>query len=151
MKRSANGRSSSLIIQGIGSSMHALEHNSGLAGSTKKGTKAVTVPRLALAAPGAILVNAGGEAGKFTTRWRSAERTSLVVEAWVSSSAGLRGNRQSAGPTRLASCLGRIRSDRPESRAASLRGAASSARSPRLSSKCHVRGVQQEALSVSRL
>ena len=149
MKRSANGRSSSLIIQGIDSSMHALEHNSGLAGSTKKGTKAV--PRLALAAPGAILVNAGGEAGKFTTCWRSAERTRLVVEAWVSSSAGLRGNRQSAGPTRLASCLGRIRSDRPESRAASLRGAASSARSPRLSSKCHVRGVQQEALSVSRL
>ena len=149
MNPSANGRSSSLLIQGLYSSMHALEYNSGLAGSTKKGAEAV--PRLALAARGAVLVNVEREAGNFATCWRSPERISLAVEAWVGSSAGLGGNRRSAGPTSLASCLGRTRSGSPASRGASLRGAASSARSPRLSSKCHVRGVQQEALSVSRL
>ena len=79
MKPSANGRSLSLIIQGLDSSMHALGHESGLAGGAKKGTEAV--PRLALAARGAMLVNAGREAGKFPTCWRSAERTSLVVQA----------------------------------------------------------------------
>ena len=146
---SANGRSSSLIIQGLDSSMHALGRNSGLAGSTKKGTEAA--PGLVLAARGAMLVNAGREAGKFAACWRSAERTSLVVEAWVGSSARLRGNRQSAGPTSLASCLGITHSCRSESRGALLRGAASSARSPRLSSMCHVRGDQQEAPAVSLL
>ena len=99
MKPSANGRSSSLITQGLDSSMHALGYNSGLAESTRKGTE--VVPRLALAARGAMLVNAGRKAGKFATCWRNAERTNLVVEAWVGSFAGLRGNRQSAGPTSL--------------------------------------------------
>ena len=98
-----------------------------------------------------MLVNPGREAGKFATCWCSAERTSLVVGAWVGSSVGLRGNRRSAGQTSLVSCLGRTRAGRPESRGALLRGAASSGRSPRLSSKCHLRGDQQEAPSVSLL
>ena len=135
MKRSATGRSSSLIIQGIDSSVHALENNSGLAGSAKNGTD--TVPRLALAARGAMLVNAGREAGKFATCWRSAERTSLVVEAWVGSFAGLR-----AGPRSLAYSLGRTRSGRPETGGSLLQGALYSARSPRLSSMYHKRGDQ---------
>ena len=113
--------------------------------------KKEAVPRLALAACRAVLVNAEREAGKFATCWRSAERTSLAVEAWVGSSAELRGNRQSAGAASLASCLGRTRSGRPESRGALLRGVASSARSLSLSSKCHVRGDQQEAPTVSLL
>ena len=62
MKPSANGRSLSLIIQGLDSSMRALGHKSGLARSTKEGTGAY--PRLALAARGAVLVNAEREAGK---------------------------------------------------------------------------------------
>ena len=57
MKPSANGRSSSVIVQGLASSMHALGHNSRRARSTKKGTEAV--PRLALAARRAVLRNAG--------------------------------------------------------------------------------------------
>ena len=75
----------------------------------------------------------------------------MVGEAWVVSFAGLPSNRQSAGPTSLASCLGLTRSGRPESRGALLRGAASSARSPRLPSMGHVRGDQQEAPAVSLL
>ena len=86
MKPSANGRSSSRIIQGLDSSMHALGHNSGPAGSTKKKTKAV--PRLGLAARRTVLVIVEREAGKFATCWRSAERTSRVGEAWVGSFAG---------------------------------------------------------------
>ena len=50
--------------------------------------------------------NTGLEAGKCSTCWRSAERTSLVVEAWVGSSAELRSNWQRAGPANLASCRG---------------------------------------------
>ena len=55
-KPSANGRSSSLIIEGLDSTMQALGHNSRLAGSTKsrlaRSTERSTeaVPRLALAA-----------------------------------------------------------------------------------------------------
>ena len=149
MKPSANGRSSSLIIQGLDSSMHALGHYSRLAGSTKKGTEAV--PKLALAARRAVLVNAEREADKLATCWRRAERTSLAGEAWVGSSAELRGNWRSAGLASLASCLGRTRSGRREWRGTSLRGSMTSARSPRLSSKCHVRGNQQEALAISLL
>ena len=77
------------------------------------------------------------EAGKWTTSWRDSERTCLVVEAWVGSSAGLCFNRQSAGPTSLTSRLVRTRFGRPDSRGAKLRGAASSARSSRLPSICH--------------
>ena len=62
MEPSGNGRSSSLISQGLDSSMRALRHKSGLARSTKEGTGAY--PRLALAARGAVLVNAEREAGK---------------------------------------------------------------------------------------
>ena len=75
----------------------------------------------------------------------------MVGEAWVVSFAGLPSNRQSAGPTSLASCLVRARSARPESRGPLLRGAASSARSPRLTFMCHVRGDQQEAPAASPL
>ena len=39
MRPSVNGRSSSLIIQGLDSSMHDLGHNSRLAGSTKTGAE----------------------------------------------------------------------------------------------------------------
>ena len=46
--------------------------------------------RLVLAARGAVQENAQREAGKFATCWLGAERTSLVVEAWVGSSAELR-------------------------------------------------------------
>ena len=44
-----------------------------------QGTEAI--PRLALAARGAMLVNAEREAGKFATTWYSAERTGLAIEA----------------------------------------------------------------------
>ena len=105
-----------------------------------------------LAVRRAALVNVEREAGNFATCWRSAERTSLAIEAWVGSSAELRGNWRIAGPASMVSCLGRTRSGRPESCGASFRGAVSSARSPRLSSKCHVRVDQQEeALAVSLL
>ena len=157
MKPWADGRSASLIIQGLDSSMHALGHNSRpagrttsrLAGSTKKGTEAV--PRLALAARGAMLLDAEREAGKFATC--SGARSEQVWLVWLGStpSMGLHSNRQSAGPTSLASRLVRTRSGRPESRGALLRGAASSARSPRLPFMCHVRGDQQEAPAVSLL
>ena len=52
-KPSANGCSLSVINQGLDSSMYARGHVSGLAGSIKK--KAKAVPRLALAARGAML------------------------------------------------------------------------------------------------
>ena len=98
-----------------------------------------------------MLLDTEREAGKRVICWRSAERTSLVSEAWVGSFAGLYSNRQSAGPTRLAACLVRTRFGRPESRGALLRGAAFSARSPRLPSMFDVRGDQQEAHAVSLL
>ena len=85
-KPSSNGCSSSLINQGLDSSMYARGHMSVLAGSTKKRTNAV--PRPALAARRAMLGNAGREAGKCTACWRSAERTSLLVRR---GSAPLRG------------------------------------------------------------
>ena len=75
MKPSANGRSSSLTIQGLHSSMHALGHNSGVAGTKTKITEALL--RLALATRGAVLVNAERETGNFATCWRSAERISF--------------------------------------------------------------------------
>ena len=148
-KPSSNGCSSSLINQGLDSSMYARGHMSVLAGSTKKRTNAV--PRPALAARRAMLGNAGREAGKCTACWLSAERAGLVVEARIGSSAGLQRNGQRAGPTSLTSRLVRTRIRRPESRGAKLRGAASSARSPRLPSMCHVRGDQQEAPAVALL
>ena len=75
----------------------------------------------------------------------------MVCDAWVGSFAGLYFNRQSAGLTSLTSRLVRTQFGRPQSRGAKLRGAASSARSPRLPSMCHVRGDQQEAPAVSLL
>ena len=51
----------------------------------------------ALAARGAVQVNAEREAGKFATRWLRTERASLVVEAWVDSSAELCVNWRRAG------------------------------------------------------
>ena len=50
--------------------------------------------------------NAEHGASKWTTCWRSAERTGLAVEAWVGSSAELQSNWQRAGPESLASCRG---------------------------------------------
>ena len=79
------------------------------------------------------------------------ERAGLVVEAQISSSAGLQRNGQRAGPSSLTSRLVRTRIGRPESRGAKLRGAASSARSSKLPSMCHVRGDQQEAHAFSLL
>ena len=52
---------------------------------------------LVLAARGAVQVNAEREAGNFATCWLSAERTSLVVEAWVGSSAELCANWRRTG------------------------------------------------------
>ena len=52
---------------------------------------------LVLAARGAVQVNDEREAGNFATCWLSAERTSLVVEAWVGSSAELCVNWRRAG------------------------------------------------------
>ena len=66
--------------------MHALGHDSRPAGSTT--SRLMRYPRLALAARGAMLLDAEREAGKFATCWRSAERTSRVGEAWVGSFAG---------------------------------------------------------------
>ena len=71
----------------------ALGHISELVGSTKDGAEAV--PGLALAACGAMLFDAKREAGIVTACWLSAERAGLVVEAWISSSAGLQRNGQS--------------------------------------------------------
>ena len=96
-------------------------------------------------------VTCGARGWQNTACWRSAERTSLVCDAWVSSFAGLYSNRQRAGPASLTSCLVRTRFGRTESRRAKLRGAASSAHSPRLPSMYHVRGDQQEAPAVSLL
>ena len=70
--------------------MPALGHNSEPVGSTKK--SAETVPRHALAAREAMIVNAEHEAGKWTTSWRGPERTCVAVEAWVGPSAGLLSN-----------------------------------------------------------
>ena len=157
MKPSADGRSASLIIQGLDSSMHALGHNSkpagsttsSLAGSTQKGAEAV--PRFALASRGAMLLDGEREAGKIASCWRSAERTSLVGEAWVGSFAGC----MATGKVRdqqvwplVSGVLALAVLSREEH---CSRGAASSVRSPKLPSKCHVRGDQQEAHAVSLL
>ena len=42
-----------------------------------------------MAARGEMLLDAEREAGKITACWRSAERASLVCDAWVGSFAGL--------------------------------------------------------------
>ena len=60
-----------------------------------------------------MLVNSEREAGKFSTCWLSAERTSLAVEA--GSSSQLLGNWRKEGPVSLSSCLGRTSSGHPES------------------------------------
>ena len=115
--------------------MYALGHNSEQVGSTKqKGGKAV--PRLALDDRGAMLLDTEREGGKIATSWRSAERTSLVGEAWVSYLAGLHSNGQSAELTSLASCLVRNRYGRSESQGALRRGAASSAHGCRPCATC---------------
>ena len=107
MKLSANGLSLLLITRGVESSMHVKANFQGLLEHQKKGQRRHRGLRWLLA--GATLVNTEREASKFATCGRSAERTGLAVEAWVGSSAELRGNRQSSGPTSLASCLGRTR------------------------------------------
>ena len=63
---------------------------------------------------------------------------------------GLQRNGQRARPASLTSRLGRTRIGRPESLGAKFRGAASSARSPKLPSMCHVRADQQEAPACGR-
>ena len=92
MKSSANGLSSSLITRGLESSMHAnakfrtdaVACQAELCASPEvQGTEAVS--RLALAARGAMLVNAEREAGKFATSWRSTEQTGLAIEACAGS------------------------------------------------------------------
>ena len=137
--------------------MHVLGHNSRPAGSTTSRPAGSTkkeaegVPKLALVARGGMLLDAERTAGKIATCCRIAERTSLVGKAWVGSLAGLHSNRQSAGPTSLASSLVRTSSGRPESRGALPRSAASCSRSSRLPSMCHMRGDQQQAPAVSVL
>ena len=54
--------------------MYALGHNSELVESPPK-QGAAAVPRLGLAARGAMLLDAEREAGKIATCWRRAERT----------------------------------------------------------------------------
>ena len=76
---SANGRSSSLIIQGLDSSRHARGHNSSLAGSTKKKDKGST--EACAGCSRSVFLNAEREVGKFSTCWRSVERTRLAEEA----------------------------------------------------------------------
>ena len=63
----------------------------------------------------------------------------------------LQRNGQRARTPSLTSRLGRTRIGRPESLGAKLRGAASSARSPKLPSMCHGRGDQQEVPAFSLL
>ena len=82
--------------------MPALGNNSERVGNTKKKVLRRYRDMLWLYAK-RCLSYAEHEAGKKTTSWRDPERTCLVVEAWVGSSAGLLSKCQTAGPKSFAS------------------------------------------------
>ena len=148
----AEGRTSKprLLSRGFDSRTYALGHISELVGSTKKLVQRRYRGLRWLLAERCCEMR--------SVRWAKSQHAGVArskqvssVLAWVGSFAGLYFKRYSARPTSLTSRLVRTQFGRPQSRGAKLRGAASSARSPRLPSMCHVRGDQQEAPAVSLL
>ena len=123
-----------------------------------------------LTARGDLQVNAERKAGEFATCWPSAERTGLVVEARVGSSAELRGNWWRARlPGGLSGVLAQgtlfpkrifpgchvvccMCAERPKyllSQRAELKNETSSARRPRVSSMCRATSNCQETHALS--
>ena len=87
MKPSADGRSASLIILDLDSSMHALGHTSRLAGSTKKGLRRYRGLRWLLVGQFCEMRRARPANLRHAGLARS--KQVWLVKAWVSSFAGL--------------------------------------------------------------